>query len=165
MTTLPDRTKLNNNRNDLTSTLWLVLLWASAIHAIAPPPSIRFENPFAHADATSHQMGGVNSIVQDNFGFIWMGAENGLGRYDGNNLKLYQSSPDSPRSLPASYIWQLALDLDAVLWVATEGGLGRYDVETDDFTQFTSIGGTPFTVEALSSLAVGADNTLYVGAR
>ena len=31
----------------------------------------------------------VKSIIQDSYGFIWLGTRNGLNRYDGVSMKLY----------------------------------------------------------------------------
>lgn len=133
--------------------------------ALASPaaPEIRFENPFARTVATSHQMGGVNRIIQDDFGFIWIAAENGLGRYDGTDLRLYQANPKSSRSLPSSYLWSLAVDQDGVFWQGGEAGLSRYNVATDDFTRVTEIGGSALTTGSVPALTVAKDNSLYVG--
>ncbi len=143
--------------------IWGLLLSAASDARSPLAPDLRFDNPFDRADTTSHQMGAINSIIQDEFGFIWLAAENGLGRYDGRTLKLYQSDPQSQHSLPANFIWRLAVDRDGVLWQAGEGGLSRYNAGTDNFTHVTAVGGTEFTSSAISALAVAADNTLYVG--
>ncbi|MDQ2076113.1 ligand-binding sensor domain-containing diguanylate cyclase [Marinimicrobium sp. ABcell2] len=152
--------------------LWVLIfsLLSTAAAATEPEnssdsraPIVRFENPLSRVEAASHQMGGVNTIVQDTYGFMWMGAENGLGRYDGLSLRVYQAEAQIPRSLPASYITKLALDRNGVLWQGSEGGLSRYHPETDDFTHFETVGRTRFTSEAITGLAVGKDNTLYAG--
>lgn len=141
-----------------------ILLCVFCIPALAASvPDIRFETPFDRSNPASHQIGGVNSIVQDRMGFIWLAGENGVGRYDGRNLKLYQANSLSARSLPASYVRQIVMDNDGVLWLATEGGLARYHVETDDFSAVSAIGKTHFAVESVSAVAVAADNTLYAG--
>ena len=127
------------------------------------PQSIRFDNPFSRTETAKHQLGGIISIVQDAFGFMWFGGENGLGRYDGRNMKLYQFDPNDPRSLPGNLMSQLVVDRDGVFWQAGEAGLSRYHQDTDDFSHITEIGGVPFASRAVSGLAVGADNTLYVG--
>lgn len=129
----------------------------------AASPDMRFETVFDRSNPVSHQIGGVNSIVQDHFGFIWLAGENGVGRYDGRNLRLYQADVASTRALPASYVRQMAVDKDGVLWLATEGGLARYNIETDDFSHVNEIGSTRVAVESVSAVTVGADNTLYVG--
>ncbi len=100
----------NNKARLLAALLHIALLWSCALIVDARPaaPEIRFENPFARTVATSHQMGGVNSIVQDEFGFIWIAAENGLGRYDGTELMLYQADPLLPGLCPPAIygVWR-----------------------------------------------------------
>ena len=128
---------------------------AGAERAVEPSvPLARFENPLSRVGAASQQMGGINTIVQDSYGFIWMGGENGVGRYDGHKLRVYQAEPQNPRTLLASYTTGLALDRDGTLWQATEGGLSRYHPETDDFTRIHSLGGASFASEAVVGLAV-----------
>ncbi|WP_347332531.1 two-component regulator propeller domain-containing protein [Marinimicrobium locisalis] len=129
----------------------------------SPPPDIRFDNPFAQTDSLSRQMGGVNDLIQGPLGFIWMGAENGVGRYDGRTLKLYQADNQVAGSLPASYVREIVMDREGVLWFATEGGLAYYRQDIDEFVHVESLGETGIAVETVSSLAVGEDNTLYVG--
>ncbi|HEY7884102.1 MAG TPA: two-component regulator propeller domain-containing protein [Cellvibrionaceae bacterium] len=146
------------------SLLLLLLLSASpAFGETNNAPSIRFDNPFDQADTVSHQLGGVIDIVQDSRGFMWLAGENGLARFDGRDLKLYQADVSSAHSLAGNFIWGLALDNDGVLWQATEGGLSRYREHTDNFTQYAQIGGSGFGSGGLSSITVGEDNTLYAG--
>ncbi len=144
----------------------LALCLLGAFSALAGPPaeSVRFEHPFDRTDAKRHKLGGILSIVQDDFGFIWLGAENGLARYDGRNLRLYQADPQNSRSLPGNLIWRLIVDKDGVFWQAGEGGLSRYNPETDDFTTVSQIGGVNLLSAATTALAIAQDNTLYVGA-
>lgn len=148
--------------------LGLLLLWCLPASAAQPQaasatPSIRFDNPFEEVDATSRQLGGVLSIVQDERGFIWLAGENGVGRYDGRNLKIYQADALATDGIPASYIWKMLVDREGVLWQAGEGGLSYYDEATDAFHHLKQVGGQDFTSEVISALAVAGDNTLYAG--
>ncbi len=42
----------------------------------------------------------VNCILQDNKGFLWIGTQDGLNRYDGNSFTIYTYDPDDPGGLP-----------------------------------------------------------------
>ena len=60
----------------------------------------------------------VNCILQDQTGFLWLGTQSGLNRYDGYQFKVYnQESGD----LNHNWITSLAEDSQG-LWVGTEGG-------------------------------------------
>ena len=43
----------------------------------------------------------VLSILRDQQGFLWVGTQNGLNRYDGQRFVTYLHSPDTPHTLPA----------------------------------------------------------------
>lgn len=72
--------------------------------------------------------------LQDSYGFIWIGTENGLNRYDGCNNRIYRSS-NHKHSLGNSHIKTLA-ELDQELWVGTENGIYIYRHASDDFSHF-----------------------------
>lgn len=125
----------------------------------------RFENPLSDLKSLSHHIGDLDAIAQDHHGFIWIGGDNGLGRYDGRDIKLYPSVAGVANSLPSPLIMDLALDQDNTMWIASSGGLSRFNYATDDFETFSAIGGTPFANKSMSSLAVDAGNNLYVGTK
>jgi signal transduction histidine kinase/ligand-binding sensor domain-containing protein len=62
--------------------------------------------------------GGVNAIAQTNDGYLWIGCENGLVRFDGFGFRLFDHA-NSP-SLPTGHILGLAVDAAGVLWVRME---------------------------------------------
>jgi len=78
----------------------------------------------------------VRAIVEDREGNIWFGTDIGLARYDGYNLRSYDTSRDDPTSLTDSYILDLEFDDQDILWITTDSGLHRYNKDTDDFTVF-----------------------------
>ncbi|MGH8086543.1 MAG: EAL domain-containing protein [Lysobacter sp.] len=59
----------------------------------------------------------VTAMVQDSQGFIWVGTQGGLHRYDGQHYVPYRHDPRDPASLPDSYITALALEGEDTLWV------------------------------------------------
>jgi len=34
----------------------------------------------------------VHSVIQDKYGFMWIGTEGGLNRFDGNSFKIYKNN-------------------------------------------------------------------------
>ena len=79
----------------------------------------------------------VETIVQDQFGFMWFGTEDGLNRYDGYQFKIYKHDPDESNSISNNNIWCLYADRTGILWAGTyTGGLNRYDLQNEAFTRF-----------------------------
>ncbi|GAB3748825.1 EAL domain-containing protein [Lysobacter olei] len=73
----------------------------------------------------------VTALAQDPQGFIWVGTQGGLHRYDGQRFVPYRQDPQNPASLPDSFITALALDGPRGLWIGTQSRyLARLDLGT-----------------------------------
>lgn len=79
----------------------------------------------------------VLCMLQDRHGFMWIGTEDGLNRYDGAAFITYRHNPLDGQSLSNSYIWSLFEDHEGMIWIGTwGGGLNRYDPVRDRFTRY-----------------------------
>jgi ligand-binding sensor domain-containing protein len=79
----------------------------------------------------------VMTTLQDSGGFVWLGTEDGLVRYDGRELYRYARSRTEPDSLPGNYVWQVVEDADTNLWIALDGaGVAKWDRRTDRFSSY-----------------------------
>lgn len=79
----------------------------------------------------------VTSILQDDEGYIWLGTNNGLNRYNGFEIKTFYSSPHHEHTLTSSRISELLLDNKGQLWVGTrDGGLNLYLSDQKGFQSF-----------------------------
>ncbi len=65
----------------------------------------------------------VHAIVQGRDGFLWIGTEGGLVRFDGVSFRTYARA-NTP-SLPSDLIDDLMEDRAGTLWISTSGGLAR----------------------------------------
>ena len=93
----------------------------------------------------------VLAIAQDETGFLWVGTEGGVVRWDGYHYHVYQADRANPTGLPDNYIQSLFVDARGTLWIATlSGGLARYDRLRDRFVSYRP------SPEGLSSVAVRA---------
>ena len=74
------------------------------------------------------------SATQDGDGFLWIGSQNGLARWDGYHFRVYRAEPGKAGALPDNFIQALLADSSGVLWIGTtSGGLARYDREHERF--------------------------------
>ena len=70
-------------------------------------------------------------IFQDNQGFIWFGADDGLYRYDGQTFEKFVLEADDPVAPASNLVNSIRPSRSGDLWVAFERrGLARYDRET-----------------------------------
>src|ERR1700756_1846705 len=81
---------------------------------------------------------GITCIVQDDQGFIWLGTENGLRRYDGYRFREFRNDPNNPNSLSGSQVYSLFKDRSGRLWIGSDQFLDRFDPATERFTHFPS---------------------------
>jgi signal transduction histidine kinase/ligand-binding sensor domain-containing protein/ActR/RegA family two-component response regulator len=107
----------------------------------------------------------VTAIAQDARGFIWLGTQDGLNRFDGYEFRIFTHDTDDPTSLLDALITALVVDHTGTLWVGTNGGLERYDPLLENFTHFVNDPEDPSSLSAnpVSDLVVDRDGVLWVG--
>ncbi len=78
----------------------------------------------------------INAILQDTRGFLWVGTQDGLNRYDGYDFVNYKHEPFNTNSLSNSYINAISEDKNGVLWIATNKGFNSFDVRNGLFKSY-----------------------------
>ncbi|HLO68758.1 MAG TPA: two-component regulator propeller domain-containing protein, partial [Holophaga sp.] len=140
-------------RSGLLSALLALLLPVG--HGLATPPAIREGRKAFTMVGTDEGLasGAVVCMAQDRAGFLWMGSENGLMRYEGKGSRLYAAED----GLPSSSIIRLEPDPGGGLWAATLRGLVRM---RDGVFERIQVGGRPYTQSA-SLLAMDRRGRLW----
>jgi len=97
-------------------------------------PEIKFKQ-------ISIEQGLSNSYVfatrQDSRGFMWFGTQDGLNRYDGQQMVVYRYIPGDKHSLSDNLIKYIYEDSKKVLWIGTLNGLNSFNPYTNSFTRYT----------------------------
>ena len=76
----------------------------------------------------------VSAIVQDRYGFLWFGTQNGLNLYDGQKITVFRSSPFDDDALIHNLIQTMYYDEEEhFLWIGTYQGLSLFRIGTGDF--------------------------------
>jgi ligand-binding sensor domain-containing protein/signal transduction histidine kinase len=97
----------------------------------------------------------VASLAEDGDGFLWLGTQAGLARWDGYHFHLYPAS-----DLPDQWVQVLHTDLQGRLWVGTRGAaLARFDKAQD---RFIAMAGGP-NRHALWAMADADRDHLWLG--
>lgn len=106
--------------------------------------------------------GNVRTIVKDYQGFVWIGTEDGLHRYDGYGMKVYRNREGDSTSISSNFILCLFEDSNQNLWVGTLGGsVCLYDRKSDSFRCFNHEN-PPIPGNAIRAIAEGRDHKLYI---
>lgn len=104
-------------------------------------------------------------IAQDRTGFIWIGTQDGLSRFDGYEFRVYKADRDDPWSLSQNHVLALAADVDGSLWIGTQaGGLNHYDPVLDRFVSFRADPArqTAIASNQVTALLIDRDDRLWV---
>ena len=100
----------------------------------------------------------VRAIAQDSLGFLWLGTQDGLARFDGYAFRVYRHDRADPWSLGDSHVTSIVADDDGGLWIATlAGGLNHYDPDLDRFKVWQSDPAQPDTLASNSVTALLLD--------
>jgi signal transduction histidine kinase/ligand-binding sensor domain-containing protein/CheY-like chemotaxis protein len=95
---------------------------------------LRFNN-ITSADGLPHDY--TFQVIQDKTGFIWIGTNNGLSRYDGYNFKIFRPNPNKPNSISHKPANKLYCDLKGNIWINFRGiCVNKMDPETEIFSKY-----------------------------
>lgn len=75
-------------------------------------------------------------IYQDSNGYIWVGTNDGLNRYNGNEFKVYKNIKNDENSISNNMISSIVEDNNKNLWIGTDGGLNKMDLNTGNITRY-----------------------------
>ena len=97
--------------------------------------------PFAVALSQNSRFYGLNqlsnnfytALCQDKQGFIWIGTEYGLYKFDGTQFVNYLNDEKDDVSLLENHIRSLSIDKEGRLWVGCNSGLQYYEPDKDAF--------------------------------
>lgn len=105
----------------------------------------------------------VEEIFQDSRGYIWIGSNDGLNRYDGIQFVIYRKDSDDPESLASNSIYCMAEDKQNRLWIGTDG-LNIYDPVLDKLTRIRENKDDPnaFQGGRVTHITIDYDSTLWL---
>lgn len=75
----------------------------------------------------------VKTILRDSHGFLWIGTEFGLNRYDGYGFKTFLAQPNMPNSMTANNILGLQEDGLKNIWIDFGDSYAVYNSEKNNF--------------------------------
>jgi signal transduction histidine kinase/ligand-binding sensor domain-containing protein len=78
----------------------------------------------------------IASICRDYKGFVWIGSQGGLNRFDGYKLTSYINDSNNNKSISSNDINYILEDNNKDLWVGTSIGLNLYNSDQDNFEVF-----------------------------
>ena len=115
------------------------LMFYVAFHGYASNSPIEDEyyiESFTNQNGLSHNA--VRCLFQDSKGFLWIGTNSGLNRYDGKDFLVYKNDPLNKTTLSSNNIFGICEDKNQNIWIATEYGLNQILRESYECRRFSS---------------------------
>lgn len=134
--------------------LGILLAWCSSAFALDPSLDV---NQYAHTAWKVHEgfaKGEISSIAQTPDGYIWLGTQFGLRRFDG--VRNVPWEPPGDQHLPSSYIFSLLASRDGTLWIGTWNGLASW--KDGRLTQYPELAG-----HYIFNLLEDRDGVIWIG--
>jgi signal transduction histidine kinase/ligand-binding sensor domain-containing protein len=105
-------------------------------------PDVTFKNSNENFITLNQKQGlsqpGILSMVQDELGYVWVGTQAGLNRYDGYKFQQYSDKHSGFSLLAGNYISALCINSGHQLWIGTRSGISRYNYRTGKMISLTT---------------------------
>ncbi len=147
--------------------VWLCsIALISLSHAALDSPISDIQTRFEHYtinEGLSHSK--VNCIIQDRSGFLWIGTNEGLCRYDGIRFTVYRWKPLETHGLSAPLVRALIEDNQGRIWIGMEnGGLDCLDPATERISHFIADSNSTslFNILDVNSIVADQDGRFWL---
>ncbi|GET28744.1 two-component regulator propeller domain-containing protein [Prolixibacter sp. SD074] len=148
----------------MTRITWIVIaLLVSVVQLMAQQTAINFSNISTRRGMSSNW---VTSLCRDSDGFIWVGTNRGLNRFDGYDIATFEYRTGDSTSISDNYISCIAEDDNSNLWVGTRNGVNIKSVDEENFHQISLFNYNAFNcndINNIGAIYVAHDSTVYLG--
>ena len=148
----------------------LILFFLLQFIAFVIPVSLRAQSSrfvFDHINLPELKDNGIFCITEDKDGFLWIGTNNGLYRYDGYKTTHYEFDPNNANTILTGPIRALFFDSKGFLWIGLRGsGVCRMDIKKENFLRLVSDPQKPdnsLPSNGVMSIAEDRDGNIWIG--
>ncbi len=105
----------------------------------------------------------VTSILQDSKGFIWIGTDDGLNKFDGNDLTVYKYNPQVANTIGGNSIRCLFEDSRHNLWIGLKGdGLCKLNLQTGAFKTYKKKNGNGLSYNDVAGVVEDEHGMIWI---
>jgi len=105
----------------------------------------------------------VYCIAQDKNGYIWIGTQDGLNKFDGYNFKYYYNIPYDTTTINDNTVFSILPENDTLMWVGTFRGLNKFNPSTNKFKSISfGIYGTSYMISPIKDIKKDKNGNLWL---
>ena len=78
----------------------------------------------------------ILSVARDSLGYMWLGTDEGLHRFDGIRITNYRSNIFDTTTISSNRIWDIFVDNKNNVWVLNDRGVDLYNRTNNNFIRF-----------------------------
>ena len=106
----------------------------------------------------------VEAMYQDSRGYIWIGTNDGLNRYNGFEIKVYKADKGIENTIASNHILSISEDKKRNLWVGTDNGISKINLDNYSIVNYSYYNDdkrTPYY--NINSILITEDETIVMG--
>lgn len=139
----------------------MLLFMALSMSLVAQEKSPRFQHLTIENGLPQNR---VDCMLKDSRGYMWFGTWNGLSRYDGYKIEVFNTESGNVNILRNNFIYVLNEDHYGNIWVGTKEGLYVYLYDKQEFRYIGSLSeDSSLLMGAISVIEKADDNSLWIG--
>jgi diguanylate cyclase (GGDEF)-like protein/PAS domain S-box-containing protein len=144
---------------------WVALLLAAVFSADAGAEALRRD---FHFQTLGGEQGlaqnTVSALLQDQAGYLWVGTQGGLQRYDGYSFKTFEHAENDPSGTQEGPVSALIEDAQGTIWIGTTGtGVARLDAERGAIVRVPMPSDASVDLANVRALALDASGGIWAG--
>jgi signal transduction histidine kinase/ligand-binding sensor domain-containing protein len=133
----------------------LIALWPSSLLALNPGKSLTQYTRTVWTQEHGLPQDTIRAITQTTDGYLWLGTDEGLARFDGYEFKVFDKDHGQ---LPGNSITSLAPGTAGDLWIGTNAGIVHY--QNNQFRVYTKSQGLP--ENTVTQIVADPDGSLWI---
>lgn len=139
-----------------TAFVFLIFICIGAIsNAQTSNPSYSVHDIYLESQSIGDE---VYVTFQDSKGYLWIGTDNGVRKYDGYTFKQYNHDPNDSQSIGSNFVFSIMQDSNGQLWFTGNNNISLYDQKTETFTVYNSPDGN-----IMRTIIEGHDGLIWFG--
>lgn len=109
----------------------------------------------------------VTAMLQDSEGYLWIGTDDGLNRYNGYDVTIFRHKREDSLSIIDNQVQSIYEDTNHNIWIGTIAGISIFDRKTQTFKSFYKKEGSKNTLvdNSVNAIIEDKEGFIWIGTK